>query len=184
MGFNAERLEFPFSSTYEHDDTENWGLIMPLDAAFAYCCIDPWSLHALAEQSKTYELCLLCAKTAGVWEGDSRTILSAVPKKFRTYELCMYAIERNARALESVPREIIDYAMAEKAISIDGYSLLYVPKHLQRCELCRLAVETNGEAFLHIRPEQRSEELYRLAILQPKARKILENVNRLLPFPR
>lgn len=87
-------------------------------------------------------------------------ILKNIKKKYRTKELCQYAIECNWKNLEYCPAEYMTEELVIKSLSQKQGStgLKYIPEEALTLEMCLVAVRKAPTAFKYV-PTKHKEEL-------------------------
>lgn len=76
--------------------------------------------------------------------------LSKIPVNFRSYEICLAAVEQNASALSSVPDAILDYRLCIITIKKNGLMIYAVPDKFCTYDLKLEAVKQNPFALRQI----------------------------------
>jgi Domain of unknown function (DUF4116) len=93
-------------------------------------------------------------------------VLQLVPEDYRTYELCLMAVQQYGRALQFVPLDLkskcIDALQEESSFASKSSSC----GDEETPKLCRIAVEQDGMALIHVPEEHITLELYNIAIQQ------------------
>jgi hypothetical protein len=97
-----------------------------------------------------------------------------IPKKYRTYEVCIEAFNKEIMSLIHIPKEYITYKMCLNAIQHNKLLSLAskwyseplinaIPEHLQTNELCKLIIQQNPNNFKYIKnPSQEIINLYNI----------------------
>ncbi|MDQ6990275.1 MAG: DUF4116 domain-containing protein [Mariprofundaceae bacterium] len=92
---------------------------------------------------RTLELCTIAVEENGY-------ALEYVPKKLKSMELCLLAIETSDKAgvLRYIPKKLINLELCRMSISsTSGYFLKDVPKRFRTIEICTIAVKNNPLAL-------------------------------------
>lgn len=131
------------------------------------------------------KLCLTLVQQNG-------NLLSSVPEKFRTEEVCDAAVKQNGIAILKVPPELpnfFDLALTAlkqfpellqyhsvfhpkkkeiyfASVTQNGKTLEFIPKELRDHDLCLAAVKQNGNALSYVPKELRDYEISLIAVKQ------------------
>jgi len=106
------------------------------------------------------------------------TCLKYVPKKLRTQELCLAAVQYNSDNMQYVPDKIRTLEMCTLAVTRytrrrtyhnysfegGGYNLRYIPKELMTPELLKAAIQSGGKYMQYIPKELITPELLLIAV--------------------
>lgn len=118
--------------------------------------IKPSILSKMPKALITFELCLAAVQNGGKFYD--------VPESFRTYELCVLAIQKNSGAISYVPPHLQTDELFLMAVEKHGYSLKYIPEHLKTYDLCWQCVEKDPLALCGVPENLKTFELCFLAV--------------------
>jgi hypothetical protein len=88
---------------------------------------------------------------------ESGFLLSRIPEKERTYELCLEAVKRTGQALQFVPKRFLTEEICWTAIKTNGWAIKYVPEEFRTYELCEEIINQRYLAFTYIPKEFKKE---------------------------
>lgn len=91
-------------------------------------------------------------------------LMNFIPTKYRTYDLCLLAVQTDGHKLPYVPIEHRTYELCLLAIRSTGSVLIHVPDEHKTYELCLLAVQSTGRALEYVPIEHKTYELCMQAI--------------------
>ena len=84
---------------------------------------------------------------------ESGLALVHIPKKERTYELCLEAVKRTGNALKFVPNEIVTEEICLIAIRTNGWAIQFIPEEFLTYEMCKEIIDRRFCVFGHV-PEE------------------------------
>jgi hypothetical protein len=87
-----------------------------------------------------------------------------VPDKFKTVQMCEWAVSNFGQALEFVPEQFKTEALCELAVSKFGQALEFVPEQFKTEALCELAVSRFGQALGFVPEQFKTEALCEWAV--------------------
>ena len=112
---------------------------------------------------------------------NQNILLSSVPPKFRTYNVCKIALERYTGNITYVPEQVkkAHFDVCEMVVEKDAANIKYVPESIQlkHPELCKRAVTDDPMTLGDVKPsvQRKYPEICRLAVAQNVANYLIEH---------
>lgn len=78
---------------------------------------------------------------------ERKIIFSNIPKKIRTYEMCLEAVKINPFNLKEVPEEFLTEELCFAAVEHDSMAMRFVPKNIKTKKFCLKAIELNEDCI-------------------------------------
>lgn len=125
---------------------------------------DSWNLKFIPEEHRITTLCDLAISNAQILPSNTQTVLTFVPRQFRTEDLCLRAVDIDGAALRDVPDEVKTYDICYRAIRHNGTELDCVPYRFLDEQMCLAAVSDDGEALRSVPEHLKTEELCWIAM--------------------
>jgi hypothetical protein len=109
----------------------------------------PWAFRYVPDKLKTEALC----KAAALGAGDNFEVLSQIPEKFRTAEICKIVIEKfrgdgptfTYGVCKNIPQSVWSSEMAKAAMEKNSSAFEYVPDKFKTKEMCINAVAEHSD---------------------------------------
>lgn len=76
--------------------------------------------------------------------------LGAVPDQLKDQKICMLAFEKERRALRYIPDKFKTYDICMKAVEDDGWTIEYIPDKLKTYDICLEALKNVGDEWQKI----------------------------------
>lgn len=93
------------------------------------------------------------------------SVLSRIPVKLRTREICKKAVKVDSNNIVNVPKKYIDQEFYDILISNPTFSIPYIPEYLLTKEIIYKAIKDNPSCLSNVPSNMRNKELYDNAIL-------------------
>ena len=78
---------------------------------------------------------------------ERKVSFRSIPKKIRTYEMCLEAVKINPFNLKEVPEDFLTEELCFAAVEHDSMAMRFIPKNIKTKKFCLKAIELNEDCM-------------------------------------